>query len=192
MKYIVDSIVDLINNNISSESLETMVRVDGFEDLNIYNQVAQRLTNENPGKKLEIKLAYNKWNYFKENYKDTSVLNSMETNDWVSTKESITYYRNLHKSDVLVLFGTEDEEDKDGLRDCYSINPDVLIKNLNKNYYKVFKNIDYLLKDDDLKIVNKLYSNLFEYNALYIVKLSAVADSWEGKFDNLEEFIELF
>ena len=30
MKYIVDSIVDLINNNISSESLETMVRVDGF------------------------------------------------------------------------------------------------------------------------------------------------------------------
>ena len=192
MKYIVDSIVDLINNNISSESLETMVRVDGFEDLNIYNQVAQRLTNENPGKKLEIKLAYNKWNYFKENYKDTSVLNSMETNDWVSTKESITYYRNLHKSDVLVLFGTEDEEDKDGLRDCYSINPDVLIKNLNKNYYKVFKNIDYLLKDDDLKIVNKLYSNLFEYNALDIVKLSAVADSWEGKFDNLEEFIELF
>ena len=39
MKYVVNKIVELIYANGPSKDKETMVRVDGFEDINIYNQV---------------------------------------------------------------------------------------------------------------------------------------------------------
>ena len=38
-------------------------------------------------------------------------MNSMEQHGWVAEEDSITYYRNLHDSKLLVLFGTEEEND---------------------------------------------------------------------------------
>ena len=43
MKYVVNKITELIMNNEPSKSTETMVRVDGFENIEIYEQVAVQL-----------------------------------------------------------------------------------------------------------------------------------------------------
>ena len=47
---------------------ETMIRVDGFDSIKIYEQVASKLSEEllKEGLSLDIKLAKNKWNAFKE------------------------------------------------------------------------------------------------------------------------------
>ena len=74
MKYVVNKIVELIYANGPSKDKETMVRVDGFEDINIYNQVAIQLKNniDKLGLTIDIKLARNKWNEFNKSVKNTS------------------------------------------------------------------------------------------------------------------------
>lgn len=97
MKYVVNKIVELIYANGPSKDKETMVRVDGFEDINIYNQVAIQLKNniDKLGLTIDIKLARNKWNEFNKSVKNTSVLQFMKQQKWVAEQESMTYYRNL-------------------------------------------------------------------------------------------------
>ena len=75
MKYVVNKITELIMNNEPSKSTETMVRVDGFENIEIYEQVAVQLFKivESKGLTINVKLAKNKWNSFNKNIKNTSI-----------------------------------------------------------------------------------------------------------------------
>mgnify|MGYP002511277799 CR=1 FL=1 len=86
--------------------------------------------------------------------------------------------------------GTEDEEDKGGLANFQSITPDILIKTLNGKYHMIFK--DESLTDSDNEVIDRLYKDLFEFEAIDICKLSDIADSWNGKISNSKDFIELF
>lgn len=194
MKYVVDSIVDLILNNAPASDSETMIRVDGFESITLYEKVAQKVTLELEGEGLtvEVKVAKNKWNYFKKNADNVTVLQSMQQHGWIAEAESITNYRNLHQSNVLVLLGTEDEEDKGGLLNCYSITPGRLVKALNGKYHEVFGSELEFLSDADRNTVDKLYRDLFEFVAIDICKLSDIADTWSGQIFNSKDFIELF
>ena len=70
--------------------------------------------------------------------KNSLYLKSMKENGWVTENESMTRYRNLHKSNLLILLGTEVEEDKGGLLNCYCINPDTITSELRENYSEVF------------------------------------------------------
>lgn len=193
MKYVIDRIVELILEKEPSSDMETMIRVDGFENVAIYERVAAKLTSEleSEGISLDIKLAKNKLKSFKKNVENTTILQSMVQHGWVSDAESITYYRNLHASNVLVLLGTEDEEDKGGLANCYSITPDLISKTLGGKYYKLFYNDDSFV-DTDREIIDKLYKDLFEFVAIDICKLSDIADTWTDKITNIKDFIELF
>ena len=132
MKYIINTIADLIVNNAPSNDGEMMIRVDGFENIRIYEAIARQVSKEllDKGLTVKIKLARNKWNYFKEKTDAITCMNSMEQHGWVAEEDSITYYRNLHDTNVLVLFGTENEEDKGGLMNFYTITPDTLVKEL--------------------------------------------------------------
>lgn len=192
MKYIVNRIVELILGNEPSADNETMVRVDGFDNLSVYEQVAERITSllEEKGLTVDVKLAKNKWNFFQKNPENTTVLQSMKQHGWIAEEDSVTHYRNLHTSNVVVLMGTEDEEDKGGLANCNSITPELLIKTLNGKYHLVFG--EDTLTDQDNALVDRLYKDLFEYEAVDICKLSDIADSWEGKITNGKDFMELF
>lgn len=68
MKYVVNRIIELIMDNEPSKDKETMIRVDGFDNIKIYEQVASKLTDilYKEGLTLDIKLAKNKWNVFKK------------------------------------------------------------------------------------------------------------------------------
>ena len=140
MKYIVDAIVNLIVNNAPAKDGEMMIRVDSFEDIKIYEAISKQVSTilKDRDLSVKIKLAKNKWRHFKNNAQDSVYVQSMEQNEWIADEESITHYRNLHDSNVLILLGTEDEEDKGGLLNFYSITPDKLVKNLNGKYHQVF------------------------------------------------------
>ena len=193
MKYIVSSIASLILNNAPSADGEMMIRVDGFEDIKIYETLARTISKGLEGRNLtsRIKLAKNKWKYFQDNSEESSYLQSMVQNNWVVENKSITDYRNMHDKNVLVLMGTEDEEDKGGFKNFYTITPDILVSELAGDFYSLFMDsIDF--SEDDKAVVNKLYKDLFEYIAIDLCKLSDLIDSWEGKITTVNDFIELF
>lgn len=193
MKYIVDAIVNLIVNNAPEKDGEMMIRVDSFEDIKIYEAISKQVISAFKDKDLsvKIKLAKNKWRHFKNNAQDSVYVQSMEQNDWIADEESITHYRNLHDSNVLILLGTEDEEDKGGLLNCFTITPDVLVDELAGNYYDVFSgSLD--LGTDEINAVNKLYKDLFDFVAIDICKLSNLFDEWENRISTIEDFVELF
>lgn len=193
MKYIVDTIAELILNNAPSVDGEMMIRVDGFEDIKIYETLSRKLVEfSHIGLSVDIKLAKNKWNYFSANSDDSTYLQSMEQHGWIADEESITHYRNLHQSNVLVLLGTEDEEDKGGLLNCYTITPDRLVSMLNGKYHEVFIDSADYLSDIELRYVDKLYKDLFEFIAVDICKLSNLADLWKNQISNINDFIEKF
>ena len=58
MKYVVNRIIELIMDNEPSKDKETMIRVDGFDSIKIYEQVASKLSEEllKEGLSLDIKL----------------------------------------------------------------------------------------------------------------------------------------
>ena len=65
MKYIVSSIASLILNNAPSADGEMMIRVDGFEDIKIYETLARTISKGLKERNLtvRIKIAKNKWKY---------------------------------------------------------------------------------------------------------------------------------
>lgn len=193
MKYIVDTISNLIVNNAPAKDGEMMIRVDSFEDIRIYEAISKKVSSILKEKDLsvKIKLAKNKWRHFKNNAQYSVYVHSMEQNKWIADEESITHYRNLHDSNVLILLGTEDEEDKGGLLNCYTITPNVLVNNISGNYYDIFSG-SLNLDKNEIDIVNKLYKDLFEFVAVDICKLSDLFDLWSDKITTIDDFIKLF
>ena len=193
MKFVVDAIVNLIVNNAPTKDGEMMMRVDSFEDIKIYEAIAKQASAilQDKGLSVKIKLAKNKWRYFKNNEKNSVYIQSMEQKNWIADEESITYYRNLHDSNVLILLGTEDEEDKGGLLNCFTITPNVLVDDLSGNYFDIFAgSIDF--GKEEIEAVNKLYKDLFDFVAIDICKLSNLFDEWANQITTVRDFVELF
>ncbi len=193
MRYIVNTIVEMIKNNAPDQNGEMMVRIDSFEDIKIYEAIARNLTEEleKKGLSVKIKLAKNRWLYFQKSTGDTTSLQAMEQNHWIADAESITHYRNLHDKQVLILLGTEDEEDKGGLLNCYTITPDILVNDLKGKYYDVFAGrINF--SQSDQNIVNKVFKDLFEFEPIDICKLSNILDQWAEQITIIKDFLELF
>lgn len=191
--YIIDTIVKQILSNKPDNQGETMIRVDGFENIEIYEAIARKITEqlEKENLTVNIKLAKKKFRHFEETQNCTSCIQSMKEKNWVAEAESITHYRNLHDSNILILFGTETEEDQGGFLNFYTITPDTLVRDLNKKYSKVFgKCLEYFCEEDK-EVVDKLYKDLFDYVPCDICKLSEFADKCE-LFITINDFIETF
>lgn len=92
MKFIVNKTVEIIKRNIPASDGETMIRIDGFEDIRFYDALARAITHEFEGSNLsvDIKLANNKWQYFSKDSTKTSYLHSLKQHGWVAENESIT------------------------------------------------------------------------------------------------------
>ena len=82
MNYIVNKTVDIIRRNAPSSNGETMIRIDGFEDVRFYDNLAHRISMafSNSELSVDIKLAKNKWEYFKKNAENTSYVQSLHQN----------------------------------------------------------------------------------------------------------------
>ncbi len=161
MKYIIENISKNIVENSPISLGEALIRVDGFESIEIYEAVADLVAKSLKAKGLSvvIKLSRNKWNELKAASTNTSCVQRMEQMGWVADNP-LTFYRNLHESNVLLLMGTEAEEDKGGLLNIYTITPDTLVKDLNKDYSKVFKN-SFEFGNNEKYVINILYGDIF-------------------------------
>ena len=162
MKYIIEQIIQNIVGYSPSQTDEVMVRIDGFEDIEIYKSVAERITSMYGGSDLNVvvRIAKNKWEYFKNN-SNTTLLQQMESSGWIIKNESVTEYRNRHDSNILILMGTEEEEDQDGLSNFATITSATLASQLGKKYSKVFTTISKTFSDQDLECIEKVYAELF-------------------------------
>lgn len=191
MSYITEQILKLVISHKPDTNGETMIMINGFDELAIYEQVARLITNafKSSPLKIDIKLAGKKWNELRES-SDSTIAQSMISNDWIADKESVTYYRNLHQNNILVLMGTEDEEDIGGLKNCFTITPESLLNDINEEYSSVLSQcFDFALSPDDTDCINKMYRNLFEFIAPDICKLSDCATKWNNCFSSFEDFI---
>jgi len=116
----------------------------------------------------------------------------MNSNKWIADNKSITFYRNQPEQKLLVLMGTEEEDDKDGLRNCFEITPESLLEDLDGIYSNVFPYVKGVFSDDEQHLVDKLYRDLFEYVPADICLLSKQADLWEKQVTTFEDFEEHF
>ena len=93
MNYIIDRIVYMVSSHEPEINGETMIMINGFENLQIYNQIAKKISDKYKNSRLSIgiKLAGKKWIDLQKNC-DTTVVQSMLQNDWIAEKESITFY----------------------------------------------------------------------------------------------------
>lgn len=193
MQYIINKISELIADNEPVPGSESIFLVNGFERLKLYSELATKLQNKYSDGKytINIKLASRKWNELSQT-SDNATIQQMQQNGWVADKESVTYYRNQHNVNILVLLGTEDEEDTGGLANCFSITPDYLVSNL-AGYDRIIEQcFTGDISENDRDIINSAYKALFEYCPVDICKLSDIADEWEGQFDTINEFSEEF
>lgn len=65
-----------------------------------------------------------------------------------------------------------------------------MVKTLNGKYHLLFDEESFSDRDNDL--IDRLYRDLFKYQAIDICKLSNIVDLWEGKIANIKDFVELF
>ena len=72
------------------------------------------------------------------------------------------YLSILVNANILILFGTEAEEDQGGFLNFYTITPDTLVKDLDKQYSKVFGRCLEYFCEEDKETVNKLYKDFKE------------------------------
>ncbi len=190
MQFIVNSIIEHIAEKEPAPGSEAIILINGFERLAIYAEIAKQLSARYSGSTLSIniKLAKRKWEELSK--KSSSLLvQQVQQNGWVADKESVTYYRNLHNVDILVLLGTENEEDTGGLANCFTITPDWLISSLDEKYDLIFENCFVgEISDDDRKCINSAYKALFDYCPVDICRLSDIADKWYNQFDSIYDF----
>lgn len=193
MRYLVSTIVRIINNNIPDSNNELILKIDGFDNLKIYEAVSKELTKTFNDKKIDFRivLAPSKWEQLKKS-SDTTIVQSMLSNGWVSETESITHFRNLHDKRVLVMLGTEDEDDNGGLKNVFEITPYKLFSELNGKYEQLFPWLEGSLSDYEVNAVRKLYHDLFMLVPADIIKLSDFADRNITDIYSFEELISKF
>ena len=199
MKFIINKILENINSRIpkslSSTNNQVRIRINGFEDARIYEQVSRSLHDKyDTSFKVVTQLSYEKYLEFTGNSgADKIALLSIQNHKWVDEKNSLTYYRNLSSEEakLIVLMGTEAVSDQGGLADCYYIDPNTIKRDIKKKFHLVFGIDDTTWSKSDLTAIDGLYDILFSVVPNNICKLSDIADSVTG-VDSLGDFTERF
>lgn len=197
MKYIVAALKQYVINQKPQDSNKTIIRIDGFEDVRIYDLFCKEIKQycEQMGILLVAKLSYPKYIEFQNAGRSeysTAIL-SMQQNDWIDNDDSLTQYRNIlsHQEEkkLIILMGTEVIEDKGGIHDIYFINSTRMESDIHGNYSDVFKMCQW--ENEEKQCIDKLFKWLFELVPINLYKLSCLADDWND-IDSIPMFIEYF
>ena len=197
MKYIVSALNKYVLNQKPQESNKTIIRIDGFEDVRIYDLFCRGMKKycEQMGIRLIAKLSYPKFTELKNVHHTDFVpaITSMQQNEWIDMDDSLTQYRNILPSAneklLVILMGTEVIEDKGGIHDIYFINSTRMETDMYGSYSDVFSMCQW--EADDKYCIDKLFKWLFELVPINLYKLSCLADDWSD-IDNISMFIEYF
>jgi DNA phosphorothioation-dependent restriction protein DptH len=199
MEYIVSALTKYVINQKPQESNKTIFRIDGFEDIRIYDLFCKKIKKQcdSLGLKLIAKLSYPKYTEFKSVSQSRlefqpSIL-SMEQNEWVDKDDSLTQYRNILSYDdekiIIILMGTEVVEDKGGLHDTFLVNSSRIQADIRSKYSSVFNKREW--EEEERNCIDILFKWLFDLVPVNLYKLSCLADEWDD-IDNIEMFIQRF
>ena len=197
MRYIVTSLKNYVLNQKPQASSKTIIRIDGFENIRIYELFCSEINQycEDNNIKLIAKLSYPKYLEFdnSRNPDFVSSILSMKQNGWIDMDDSLTQYRNeLPKENeklLVILMGTELIEDAGGIHDTYYINPSRIEADIRGGYSDIFNMCPW--EADEKACINKLFKWLFDLVPTNIYKLSCFADQWQD-VDNISMFISYF
>lgn len=197
MKYIISALNKYVLNQKPQESNKTIIRIDGFEDVRIYDLFCKEMKQhcDQMGITLIAKLSYPKYIEFKnaDRFDFSPAITSMQQNKWIDMDDSLTQYRNIlpngNEKLLVILMGTEVIEDKGGIHDIYFINSYRMESDMHGNYSDVFVMCQW--ESEDKQCIDKLFKWLFELVPINLYKLSCLADDWSD-IDNISMIIEYF
>ncbi len=197
MKYIVSALTKYVLNQKPQESSKTIFRIDGFEDVRIYDLFCKQISQHcnTLGLNLIAKLSYYKYLEFKgkNNPEYQPSILSMEQNSWIDKDDSLTQYRNILSTDddikIIILMGTEVIEDKGGLHDTFCINSARLKADLRGQYSSIFDMNGWEIEEKTC--IDRLFKWLFDLVPVNLYRLSCLADDWHD-VDSITMFLEYF
>lgn len=208
MKYFINSIEDEIEKQEQKKQIN-LIKLEGIESPIIYKEICKYFKNSNLD--FEAKLSREKFEEFKKEYNNNDELEILESikflenNNFVDFDGAMTKWRNGIATDnknattkLVLLMGTELVQDKGGLADFYTINPQTIIKSLKKDkYYAYFKevieNSGVNIKDSNevKKAINRIFDEIFSIFPIDLIKVSNIAENLEGEtFKIVDEIIE--
>lgn len=183
MRKYIDEIENLIELQLKKIKGIAFIKLEGFESPYIYKEVCKYFKNS-PKVKLEAKMSKEKYEEFENEAKkdwETSI-SFLKENGYVNfdstmtdTRNSIVNIEETNKNyNLILLMGTEVVEDKGGLADFYTINPQSIINKLQKNYSLWLKD-DYeeiFRNKDNERAFNTLFKVIFKNASIDLIKFS--------------------
>ncbi|UEL46434.1 DNA translocase FtsK [Terrisporobacter hibernicus] len=202
MQSYVQVIRGLIEKEINRNDNFTLIKIENMVTPQIYLELCEYFSvkfNE-CNTRFIGKLSDEKYKYWETNANYISVLEKMKKNDYISKDERLTKWRNLNFSTnnlqdnhtVIFLMGTEAVEDQGGLEDFYTINPEVVESFVKDNYTQLFKLASIKLDEEDSKIINNIYKNIFKIVQKDLLKLSNFIDDLSKNIKFLDLVNEIF
>lgn len=192
-RYICNQIVSCSKNG----GRKQIVRIDGFENLQLYYMVCMEISEYCIGRnvKLIAKLSNSKFQSLNGFYQFEA--QQMLQHGWVDTDDRMTYYRNmLPEADdklLVLLLGTDMVADKGGLNDFYAITPNTLDNEIGRKYSNLLSNelLDLYMDNEKLKqICDAFFNDLFSCVPKNLSKVSSLMDTWERETPTLKEVVE--
>lgn len=181
----------------NSKSTNHIICINSIEDLKVYYEICKNISQyaNKKGMDLIAKLSKKKYEHFFQ--KDNNdYLKLMQENDWIDNEGRMTYYRNLASTksnkQIILLMGTEVVDDKGGLADFYTIDPQSITKKIANQYNELIP-ANYLDNALFIASFNLFYSNLFKYIEKDITRLCKQIDYWiNNEFSDTEIWESMF
>lgn len=214
MKQLTAELIKNIENHIEAHKVN-LIRLEGFDDPVLYYDICRSFTQRQEIQ-LISKLTIEKYRRFCSDQKfagnaaltglrqGTNLFDSVnmepsfKLNSFVDFDGAITRWRNEAancdegETVLVLLMGTELAPDKGGLEDFFVLSPAGMIREIKKDYAKWFHSIIAKngINEDGRRALDTLYSTLFSYINIDLVKLSAFVDSLDSEtFSTAQELI---
>lgn len=178
-----------------SASNKVIVCLNGIENAEIYCDICiemQKYSDIN-NIRMVAKLAKKKYQEFLLKAVDAPYAQTLQNHGWVDFEDKMTYYRNClpeqpEETYLVLLLGTEAVEDKGGLADFYTLNPQEADRQIKENYHELFS-VDFRDSLSNVQVFQEAFDDfyrvLFHYVEKDLLRLSDQIDSWRKH--NMEE-----
>ena len=204
MKPYIQIVKDLIQKQIDKSDDFTLIKIENFTNPKIYLDICNSFEQSLQINDVKFigKLSGEKYKYWTNNNYFNSVLDTMNKNGFISDQDRLTKWRNIdfnedslnntNKRTVIFLMGTEAVEDQGGLEDFYSINPEVIEGFIGKKYSYLFNIAGINLTDEEAKIIDNIYTNIFKVEQKDLLNLSNFIDTLSTQIQFYELIKEIF
>jgi hypothetical protein len=183
------------NIDLSDKNKSYLFRLDNFVHPRIYLEVCLFFKNSAADNKINFNAKLSKEQYllFKEHEEFQHYINKLEEENFVEHEAQMTTWRNsiADEQGIVFLMGTESVQDKGGLADFYKISPEVIERQVGKNYANWFITLIDIEDKFEKKAINHFFDHLFRVVPKDLFKLSSVIERLEKeKVQGVEEVLE--